>query len=706
MNISTIQKRKFLNNIYKLFYSSGTRPNEQEIRRIFNQYFTANKLGEPVPVEYSLLQQEFIVNEQTLNRIMAATALNLETLYDVVNENNLEMLDVVTALNNRLENLRTKRKNLESKVDDLIFVNKNSEGYFYSITENFSSLRNIDIDKTSAFVDIESSELTLPKFTASTITSNENRISSSGITARILDNGTVATFNPSLGGIENAFDGLNDTYWQTTYESNRVSLITLELSIPISFTSTVSRFSGRLQSTTPLVIIAEAIPVDSSLTPTILIKDSTTDYNYFNFHFPSGNYRSITLRLIKKDPDYINSERVNLYSYIFGIRELYIGAEYYDSNATYISAPLSIPTSDNSLIYLEACSIEVKDQVPVGTSINYYVAADNPLSNSSAGFNWIPISPISYSERSFPIVANLASSSFVSRMIKKIPDSGLDISLIELNDNGSMNELNPNNNIYSGKTVYKIAVVDDFANFLSPIILSSVNSYRRYFREYSTSYKSLDFWAEEIKNETSIIGNDILYFQQRSITPGTRAPSSGYLNAKINCANRQSGVHNIRKNRDDFDMAIYLNGSLLADLPSGTLSKEIEWNFVKGINEIIITYDKSFSGDITIEPLGGKTMSDYGDLYLDRFTYLDPIEFRNKLGIQSNIFTVDSAFGTKYILSSDYIGELSAINYYRSSTDLISAVRVRADLYRYQDPFVAPSIDELKVLFKHVDRQV
>ena len=59
MNIATIQKRKFLNNIYKLFYSSGNRPSEEEIRKIFNTYFSSNKLGLPVSVDYNAINLSY-----------------------------------------------------------------------------------------------------------------------------------------------------------------------------------------------------------------------------------------------------------------------------------------------------------------------------------------------------------------------------------------------------------------------------------------------------------------------------------------------------------------------------------------------------------------------------------------------------------------------------------------------------------------------
>jgi hypothetical protein len=703
MNISTIQKRKFLNNLYKLFYSSGTRPNEQEVRRVFGQYFSINKLGEPVPVEYNLLQQQSIVREQDLNSLMAATALNLEVLYDSINENNLELFDIITALNNRFANLRAKRKELEAKVDDLIFANGNSEGYFYSFTDTFSSLINTDLTKTNAFIDTELSSVSLPRLVSSPSISELNKISTGNVSARILDNGVGANLPVSLEGIENAFDGLNDTYWQVSYQSNSISIVTLEISIPLSSNSRVSRIAGRLQSSTPLIILVEAIPLDPNIVSTILVRDSSVDYNYFNFYLPSFDYQRIIVRLVKKDPDYINTDTSDFYNYLFGVREFFISSEYYDNTATYISSPISVPSSDNSLIYIDSVSLSVKDQIPEGTSINYYVSANNPTATSAADFDWTPISPVNYEQKSFPSIVNLVSPSYTSRYIKSNPANPEDIKLIGLRDVGSVNELNPNINIYSGKKVYMIATVDKYEQFLSPSILSSVGSFRRYFREYSRSYKSLDRWAEEIRSINSIIGDDILYFQEKSISPGTRIPCSGYISGKVNSKVKRSGIHNVTKSRDDFDVAVYLNGSLIADLPSGTLSKEIEWTFVKGVNDIVITYDKEFSGDIILEPLGGSSVNLYGDLYLNRFTYLDPIEFRNRLGIQSDIFTIDTVLGTKYILSSEYLGEVSIINYYKNSRDLVDSVRVRADLYRYQDPLVSPSIDEIKVLFKHID---
>ena len=77
---------------------------------------------------------------------MANSLLNLEILYDLVWENNNEILSVITSLNNRLEHLRAKRKKVESTIDQLIFSNENSDGFFYSFLDSYSTVDNVDLN--------------------------------------------------------------------------------------------------------------------------------------------------------------------------------------------------------------------------------------------------------------------------------------------------------------------------------------------------------------------------------------------------------------------------------------------------------------------------------------------------------------------------------------------------------------------------------
>jgi len=108
MNISTTQKRRFLNNIYKLIYSSGQKPSEQEVRKAFNEYFSVNQPGYPIKVDYDLLRTSNKTDVDLLNQIMANTIYNVDILYDTILDNNEELFSIVTSLNKKLENLKKK----------------------------------------------------------------------------------------------------------------------------------------------------------------------------------------------------------------------------------------------------------------------------------------------------------------------------------------------------------------------------------------------------------------------------------------------------------------------------------------------------------------------------------------------------------------------------------------------------------------------
>ena len=98
MNISTIQKRRFLENIYKLYYSNGTKPTEQQILNAFSDYFSVNKAGFPLPIDYAALNGTDKTNVDILNELMINSLFNLDVLYDTILENNDELFKVATTL--------------------------------------------------------------------------------------------------------------------------------------------------------------------------------------------------------------------------------------------------------------------------------------------------------------------------------------------------------------------------------------------------------------------------------------------------------------------------------------------------------------------------------------------------------------------------------------------------------------------------------
>lgn len=706
MDISTIQKRKFLNNIYKLYLANGNKPSDEDVRRAFNAYFSRFDFGAPIDIDYQMLNASGTFDNEIINELMANSILNLEVLYDCLFENNNEIFKVINVLNNKMDRLKVRRKKLEDRVDQILFENSNSDGFFYSFSDQFTDLSGVDLTYSNAHVNIADNKVEIPKITAQYSNAVAvDRIVSSGITYSTRINGENIDTDRPLTEYEEMFDGLNDTYWSKELRTQSQSVVSLSLNIPITSQVQISKLSANLMMSSPVSIYARCIPSDTNLEEELFSKKSSSDYSQFSFNPSAAFYDRIILTFVKTEPDVILQSEYNPYSYRFGIRELIIGANYYDTRGLLVSQPISIPFDDNKSFEISSVAIDVEDSVPTGTKISYYVAADVPGATSVSDFNWNQIEPLNYFARENQKYVNLSSSKYVT---KTIGSSGSDFLRIPLSQDDAIDSaINPVKIPYSNVIAYRIAYLDRDEEVMSPYILSGVNSFRHYgeiHTDYINSkilYKSPSYWSEKINMPyTSVLRSEI---QDQLISTSTplQNPSSGLFTTKIMCEKAQNVIHTLVKENYSYNLSVYLNGALIADLPSGTSSASIEWQFNAGINTIDIYYDKESSSIVSFNLMSGVSLNEYGSVFLDYYTYLDPIEFRRRCDSNISVFTIDDLFGQKQILASRDMETRSVIRYLSSSTDAITAVRYRAILSRLDNPLQTPVIDSIKVKFKH-----
>ena len=711
MNISTTQKRRFLNNIYKLIYSSGQKPSEQEVRKAFNEYFSVNQPGYPIKVDYDLLRTSNKTNVDLLNQIMTNTIYNVDILYDTILDNNEELFSIVTSLNKKLENLKKKRLQLESKVDDLIFMNNNSDGYFYSFTENFISADKLDLSLTdSAFFDPKLRNVTISKlkseqFNVMTV----DNLNGNNVNFAVTTNGQKLVQSIDKTNFNNIFDGLTDTYWEHSVSLGNPQPVSLTISIPVNKTSILSKVDGILFTSSPVNIMMRAIYSDPEKPNEIKTKTSRSDYDAFSFAIPADSYSTIEIVLYKNEPDYIDQNSSSPYVYKFGLREMIIGSKYYAKSGILVSAPISIATKTNSNLIIDAISMDVKEQVVPGTSVNYYVAANNPTAQNINDYNWIPVSPKGSESSGYNPVVYLDGSTRNNVYISNTPEDD-ELKYIPINSSAvNANELNPNNKIYSGKNAYRITALSSEENYLNPILLGGVDCLKHNYLIYpgaSTAdgkYKDLEYWADVFNNRPASLLSNTLKEQIGSINPGINSYSSGYIETSIIRQGPVNIIHNVSKSNPNFNLAIYLNGVLIADLPKGTATKAVEWEFKSGINKIIITYDKLVSGQVSFNLIEGLSLTRYGLIFVDYFNYLDPFEFQNKVNEDSYYFTIDTIFGRKEVLASRELSGKSNFIYTSNNPSAVNAVRYRIDLNRYEDPLASPIVESVRIKFKHRD---
>jgi hypothetical protein len=483
----------------------------------------------------------------------------------------------------------------------------------------------------------------------------------------------------------------------------------LAITIPVSVFSLISKIDGVVYTSSPLNVTMTARYNDTSKPDVLRSQNSRGDYGTFSFAVPSDIYSSIELNLYKNEPDYIQENSSSPYVYKFGLRDLVIGSKYYARSGFLISAPLRLPSNQNSNLVIDAVSVEAKEQILAGTSLNYYIAPDNPLAESVSDFSWTPISPSGSESSGYSSLVYLDGSLRRNIYIKNSPDTN-DISYIPLSSNSkNFNEMNPNTKIYVDKNIYRIAALSSDISYVNPVLLANVDCFKHSYvvipgeNLNNSKYKDLEYWNSTLKDKPANLLSSTLKEQLGSINPGINTYSSGYIQTNIMRTAPVSVIHTATKSSANFNLAIYLNGVLIADLPKGVSSKAVQWDFSSGINNIVISYDKNYVGQMYFSLAEGLNISRYGSVFSDYFLYLDPLEFQNKATEDNYYFTIDTVFGRKEILASKYISGDSNFIFTSKNASTVEAVRYRVDFTRYDNPYITPILESIRVKFKHTD---
>ena len=718
MTISKIQKKKFLDNIYKLMYSTGTsttdrvvrQPTELEVKKEFDKYFSQNRIGVPLSNDINLLRNTETTNPDLMNTFMARSILNLEVLYDSIHENGEDMMSVATVLGKRLNSLRDKRAALEKKLDDILFANSNTNGYFYSFSDSFANLSNVDLSLSTCFIDTEHRSAKLPTLKANALDFRApGRINLNNIKYDIIFNGYNVVSQGVLPDANNMFDGLNDTLSTVVHTTSTLGACAMVLTIPLNTPFVVSSVDGKLNTSSAVVTIAEIIGNNTTGEVQYRRKQSNSDYDKFSFNFIPQQSGTIRITLIKYEPDVTYNDRtIDKYHYRFEIKDLIVSGQYYDKEAILISSPISISSGNDNKI-IDAVSIEATNANPTIGQLNYFVAENIPDAVNVSDFNWIPISSSS-STSGFDQIVSFSKSIKYFKSISSTPTSG-NIFLKPILLTGSLTEVNPSSSIYRGVEVYRIGTIAESDSPYNPYILDSVNRIGFKYTSYTEGlYNDLNQWSSFIN--TAFSPNQIFDMGSLAITNVPSIPISlnlneisGFLQTNLLVDNATEANHIVSKSGGaiDWDVAVYLNGNKIADIPAGQTSptQNTTWNLTKGINKIVITFDALENASGSISLMDGVSITNYGTPFLNYYSYVDPFDFRTNRNVEDPVFTIDRYLGNKEILCRKEIKDNSRLVYYSNNSNPIESIRFRADFTRSTSPFGTPVLGGYRIKFKN-----
>jgi hypothetical protein len=710
MSISTIHIQKIINSISRYYYSCGMKPTEEQIMKDLSLYFSSNSASLPIRVPSGIFAENFVASELNMNNMTSKVIANLDLLYESTAEQVEKSLELTTFLRSRLERLNIKRRLLLSQIDEYLFANENTDGYFYSFLDTFPNLDYVDRSLTSAFINVTDGAVTLPINTDTTQVIYGSSVV--GVRPAYFVDGAEVSSGIERSPFAGCLDGLTNTNWSveipTSQQSEVVCILELEINAPI-----ISSIEYTPYGTTPVQVYVEVAGSNREFEPFGSIKDGA-DKMVFNSSATPIKYLRITLRKSKYDFIRQIDNSVN-YHYIIGAKDIVMIGKNYVNNSVFVSKPIAISKDLSTSHALDAVAIKVEEEVSDFASIDYFVALDNGDQNSTLyDFDWKRISPYVDQNGAENMVVSFNGSTNISKYIRREPGRG-DLKILNEDPNNPDSRLrNPFRK--DGIDLYRICDFGSEKPIISTLKMEEgVDSLKVYYTGYDENALSLNFWADYVngkKNSESIysrIDTANGFFWGGDIGENFK---SVYMETYLYCEeNQKAGIQKFIKtdaNSQLWALRVYLNGSQVGDLPVGKNELDIRWGFKAGLNHICITAlipragTSAYPNEGSIELMQDNSLSDYGSVRLSNWSYLDLFQLMNNVNPDVDAFSTFNDGDKIQIVSRKKPSNNFRLTYSTATSRTNQKIRVRADLNRPEnDPSISPVLHSYRVRFRY-----
>lgn len=711
MSISSIHFQKILNSISRYYYSLGVKPTEEQVMNDISIYFSRNNISSPLRIKKGVFADDLKSSVNDVNEIISKTIANLDMLYASVDEQIQESMDMTTFMNSKLEKLRLKRKRIENQIDEYLFANSNSDGYFYSFSDTFPNLNFVDLNLTSAFVDVINGSVSLPILTDATEVLQGSVVRN--VSKKFTLNNSEVSYGVERSPFAGCLDGLSNTYWSVEIASDSPSdaICVLELAIPSPALSTIEY---EPYGTTPCQVLVETAQSDRNFVVFGNgIKEGTSKMVYSS-NLRYVEYIRFTIRKLKYD--YImQSDSGTKYIYIFGAKDIAMIGKHFVPEATFVSAPISISKDLSEHNVLDSVALKVDEDIPDSTQIKYFVSLDTEMENPSLyDFEWRKISPYKENGDQSGMVIDFSGASSLSKFIRNEPES-TELQLIPEDKNNPDSRLrNPFEK--DGISLWRICNFDSVSPIPQSLRLQEgYNSLRVYYVGYNVDALNLNFWAG-YKNG-SLSANSVFtridsgngFFWGGDIGENYK---SVYMETYIDCeTTTNAGIQTFVKtdyNSQLWDVKVFLNGAEIGSLPVGVNSLKIPWTFNAGINHIAVTalipkaQSTAYPNEGSINLMENKMLYDFGTVRLDNWSYVDLFQLLNNSNDSSNLYSLYSDADKVQLVSRKKPSNNLKVDYSIVSNTKNQKVRIRADFNRStNDTSVSPVLNSYRLRFRY-----
>lgn len=391
--------------IIKDILTEGNSPTSAEILQQFTSFTEENDISRPL----------FVANNYHVDFGEASSASkfnntnnnihrDLKVLYRhliKVSESAMANFDRWRAESNILEG---RLEDLQERITSLLLLSNDTAGFFNFMQDNFVDNNKIDLANSDTYINVQKGIVTIGTSVSGATRIDLSTLRDEDVQFTVLSrNNLVSTVSTQGSATRYAVSDVTN-YWQERVYTNKPGPVSAEIKIDLLSSKQISRVDIDLHmanqnSTVQLTPLYSTDNYSWTQLPVTDFTRSVIDKTTFQFSPVTARY--IKFIMTKAGFDQVHNE---LYAYEFGVDEVSLYKEGFSPNteSTFTSKPLSVTDVDGNIEEFSRIVLEVCEDVPEDTSVDYYISASNDPSAPLTGFT--AIDPLNRTNSTNPTV--------------------------------------------------------------------------------------------------------------------------------------------------------------------------------------------------------------------------------------------------------------------------------------------------------------
>jgi hypothetical protein len=405
MSIASRQVTKEVNRIIEERMKDGYIPTIEYIISKLSEFYRDVKVGFP---SFRMRKQPYrkLWNVESYNRNLSEIWNDLNNLYEEMIEQFTVVLVDFDYYDTERRKLLHQIKVLEGQLTDLLLVAEDTEGYLYSVHDDFLNRDNINLLYSTCEINTDAGICTLRESRQGIMKLDMSHyfnvvnfpiLAEKEYAQNIISN---KLFPESKFGY--TFSDIHTSWIQEIITSKGGELV-ISFIVDLTPDDEIGEYISRIEmlGQSPKSMWVEPlwsldninfrrIPIGDGKEEKIVRDDRTTIWNFSEMRV---RYLKFMIRRNIED-DIMSREDKPVYRYVIGAKNISIYKMAYDSGSILYSKAYTVTDPTGEVLTIDKASLVVDQDIQMGTSIDYYLSLGLEDEEDPTQFSWVAISPV------------------------------------------------------------------------------------------------------------------------------------------------------------------------------------------------------------------------------------------------------------------------------------------------------------------------